>query len=80
MMSSDSFVTSCISSLKKLHRLFESYSSVEKLALLVARVRADKELVNAFARFALKIRDSRQNWFRKLSSEATKRRLADLPD
>ena len=63
--------------LTKLDCFFEN-ATVENLALLVARVREDKKLGNAFARFARQIRDSRQIWFRQLSSEAKKERLATL--
>ena len=62
--------------LTKLDRLFEHNSSVENLALLVARVREDKMLVNALARFALQVRDSRQKWFRQLLTEAKRQSLA----
>ena len=55
----------------KLHDCFDCDSSVENFALLVARVREDKKFVNALARFARQIHDSRQCWFRQLSSEAT---------
>ena len=34
---------------------------MEKLALLIARVREDQRLVNAFARFALEFREHREN-------------------
>ena len=64
--------------LTKLHTFFENDCSVENFALLVARVREDKYLVNALARFARQIHDSRQCWFRQLSSEATKQRLAEM--
>ena len=47
-------------------------------ALLVARVREDNKLVNALARFARQIHDSRQCWFRQLSSEAFKQRFAHM--
>ena len=57
---------------------FECESSVENFALLVARVREDKKFVNALARFARQIHDSRQCWFRQLSSEATKQRFAQM--
>ena len=63
-------------SITKLSTIFENDCSVENFALLVARVREDKHLVNALARFARQIHDSRQCWFRQLSSEATKQRLA----
>ena len=62
----------------KLHTFFENDCSVENFALLVARVREDTHLVNALARFARQIHDSRQCWFRQLSSEATKQRLAEM--
>ena len=64
--------------LTKLHTFFENDCSVENFALLVARVREDKHLVNALARFARQIHDLRQCWFRQLSSEATKQRLAEM--
>ena len=51
---------------------------VENFALLVARVREDQKLVNALARFARQIHDSRQCWFRQLSSEAFKQRFAHM--
>ena len=53
-----------------------SGSSVENLALLVARVREDKKLVNALARFALQVQEYRHSWFRQLSSEAKQQSLA----
>jgi hypothetical protein len=61
-----------------LHNCFEFDSSVENFALLVARVREDNKLVNALARFARQIHDSRQCWFRQLSSEARKQQFAEL--
>ena len=64
--------------LTKLDRFFEKDCSVENFALFVARVREDKKLVNAFARFARQICDSRECWFRQLSSEATKQRFAEM--
>ena len=64
--------------LTRLHCLFDTASSVENFALLVARVREDKKFVNALARFARQIHDSRQCWFRQLSSEATKQRFAEM--
>ena len=62
--------------LTNLEFFFERGSSVENLALLVARVREDRKFVNALARFALQIREYRERWFRHLSSEAGKRSLA----
>ena len=64
--------------LTKLHYCVERLSSVENFALLVARVREDTKFVNALARFARQIHDSRQRWFRQLSSEATKQRFAQM--
>ena len=64
--------------LTKLDCFLENDSSVGKFALLVARVREDKKLVNAFARFARQICDSRECWFRQLSSEATKQQFANM--
>jgi len=66
--------------LTKLDCFFESDSSIENFAFLVARVREVKTLVNAFARFARQIHDSRQCWFRQLSSEAAKQRFAEILD
>ena len=63
--------------LTKLETFFEGTSSVEKLALLVARIRDDSSLVNAFARFSLQVQCSRKVWFRRLSSEAKKIELAE---
>ena len=63
--------------LTKLETFFEGTSSVEKLALLVARIRDDSSLVNAFARFSLQVQCSRKVWFRRLSSEAKKTELAN---
>ena len=62
----------------RLDRFFENGSSVENIALLVARIREDTKLVNALARLALQLPEYRQRWFRKLSSEANKQRLAQL--
>ena len=62
--------------LTKLDTLFDNDCSVENLALLVARVREDKMLVNALARFALQVRDSRLKWFRQLLTEAKRQSLA----
>ena len=39
--------------LTRLETIFENGSSVENIALLIARVREDKRLVNALPRFAL---------------------------
>ena len=64
--------------LTKLDRFFEKDCSVENFALLVARVREDKKLVNVFARFACQICDSRECWFRQLSAEATKQEFAAM--
>ena len=50
----------------------------QDFALLVARVREDNKLANAFARFARQICDSRECWFRQLSSEATKQQFAEI--
>ena len=60
--------------LTQLESIFENGGSVEKFALLVARVREEKRLVNAYARYVLQVRDSehREHWFRQLSSEALK--------
>ena len=49
-------------------------------ALLVARVREDNKLVNAFARFALQVQERRHHWIRQLSSEAMKQSLATKLD
>ena len=62
--------------LTRLDSLFEKGSSVENLALLVARVREDKKLVHAFARFALQVQQIRQHWFRQLSSKTKQQSLA----
>ena len=64
--------------LTRLESLFENASSAENLALLVARVREDKKLVHAFARFALQVHEYRQSWFRQLSSEAQRKSLATI--
>ena len=61
--------------LTRLESLFDNGSSVENLALLVARVREDRKLVNALARFALQVQECRQDWFRQLSSEAKRKSL-----
>ena len=55
---------------------FESRSSVENLALLVAHIRENSTLVHALARFALQIQINHRNCFRHLSTEANKRALA----
>ena len=62
--------------LTRLESIFENGSSVENLALLIARVREDRRLLNALARFALQVREHREKWFWQLSSEAMKQRLA----
>ena len=62
--------------LTKLDHFFESRSSVEQLALLIAHIREKSSLVHALARFALQIQTNRRNWFRQLSTEANKRALA----
>ena len=64
----------------RLEKIFENNSSVENLVLLVARVREDKKLVNALARFALQVQEHRLHWFRQLSSEAMKQSLATKLD
>ena len=63
--------------LTRLDSFFVARSSVEDLALLVARVREDKKLVNALARFALQVQEYRNSWFQQLSSEAMQKSLAD---
>ena len=62
--------------LARLETIFENGSSVENLALLIARVREDQRVVNALARFALQVREHREKWLWQLSSEAKKQRLA----
>ena len=62
--------------LTKLDSFFDSRSSVENLALLIARIREKSSLVHALARFALQIQTNRRNWFRQLSTEANKTTLA----
>ena len=62
--------------LTRLESIFENGSSVENLALLIARVREDHRLLNALARFALQVREHREKWFWQLSSEAMKQSLA----
>ena len=62
--------------LTRLDGLFDTGSSVEIFALLVARVREDKKMVNALARFALQVQEYRHSWFRQLSSEAKQQCLA----
>lgn len=54
---------------------FENRSFVVNPALLCTRHREDRKLVNAFARFGLQTHEYRNNWFRHLSSEATRRSL-----
>ena len=49
-----------IESIFELESIFENGSSVENLALLIARVREDPRLVNALARFALQVREHRE--------------------
>ena len=63
-------------SIVPLRVLFLNGSSVESLALLIARVREDRRSVNALARFALQVREHREKWFWQLSSEAMKQSLA----
>ena len=60
----------------KLETCFHGTSSVEKLALLIARIRDDSRLIDAFARYSLHIQCIRKAWFRRLSSEAKKVELA----
>ena len=62
--------------LTKLETCFHGTSSVEKLALLVARIRDDSRLIDAFARFSLQVQCIRKVSFRRLSSEAKKVELA----
>ena len=62
--------------LTKLDHFFECSSSVEQLALFIARIREKSSLAHALARFALQIQTNRRNWFRQLSTEANKRALA----
>ena len=56
--------------------IFYRSISVENLALLVARAREDRMLVNALMSFALQISEIRERWFRYLSSEVGKKSLA----
>ena len=62
--------------LTKLETCFHGTSSVEKLALLVARIRDDSRLIDAFARFSLQVQCIRKVSFRSLSSAAKKVELA----
>ena len=63
--------------LTKLETCFHGTSSVEKLALLIARIRDDSRLIDAFARFSLQVQCIRRvSFFRRLSSEAKKVELA----
>ena len=57
---------------------FRERSTVDKLALLVARIREDVSLINALARFTLQVQRNRCRLFRHLSSEARKEELARL--
>ena len=67
-----------ITNVRKIDGTTAKECSVEKFALLFARIREDKKLVNAFARFARQICDSRECWFRQLSAEATKQEFAAM--
>ena len=62
--------------LTKLETCFHGTSSVEKLALLIARIRDDSRLIDAFARYSLLVQCIRKVWFRRFSSEAKKVELA----
>ena len=62
--------------LTKLETCFHGTSSVEKLALLIARIRDDSRSIDAFARYSLQVQCIRKVWFRRLSSEAKKVELA----
>ena len=62
--------------LTKLETCFRGTSSVEKLALLIARIRDDSRLIDAFARFSLQVQCIRKVSIRRLSSEAKKVELA----
>ena len=61
----------------KLETFFQGTSSIESFALLIARIRDDTRLINAFARFSLQVQSIRKVWFRRLSSEAMKVELAE---
>ena len=63
--------------LTKLETCFHGTSSVEKLALLIARIRDYSRLIDAFARFSLQVQCIRKVSFRRLSSEAKKTELAN---
>ena len=68
-MSAGSFPSQRVHFVDTTRDYFENGSSVEKIALLVARVREDEKLLNAFARFVLEVQKYRHNWFRQLSSD-----------
>lgn len=50
--------------LTKLDDFFDHRTSIENFVFLVARIREEKRLVNALARFALQVHDIREDWFR----------------
>ena len=62
--------------LTKLETCFHGTSSVEKLALLIARITNDSRLIDAFARYSLQVQCIRKVSFRRLSSDAKKAELA----
>ena len=62
--------------LTKLETCFHGTSSVEKLALLIARIKDDSRLIYASARYSLLMQCIRKVWFRRLSSKAKKVELA----
>ena len=66
-----------ICSTYEIGNIFHGISSIESFALLVARIRDNTSLINAFARFFLQVQCIRKVWFRRLSSEAMKVELAE---
>ena len=52
-------------------------SSIESFVLLVARIRGDTRLIDAFARFSFQVQCIRRVLFRHLSSEAMKVELVE---
>ena len=63
--------------LTHVHIFVQDTSPVKKLALIVARIRYDSRVVDAFAHFSLEVQTNRSRWFRRVSSYASKGELAE---
>ena len=64
----------------KLETFFQGTSSIESFALLIARIRDDTRLINAFARFSLQVRHDDPTQFRSGTSSNKPQRFSVATD